>query len=217
MTRHLGHARYLVRGTDYGLAVALHLGATFPRHVAGVHIGGIHLAAPADADLPADLTDDERAFVAASRRWHDTEGAYDELHATKPETLAYALSDSPVGLLAWIVEKYRAWCATPDRLFDTFSPDDLLSIATVYWATGTVASSLRLYREDRLGGTWPRSVAPVAVSQPAHEEYTVPESWWRRLQPVSRHRTVPGAAHFPEWEAPTLLAADLAEFARTLR
>ncbi|NED95226.1 epoxide hydrolase [Phytoactinopolyspora alkaliphila] len=216
MTEHLGYTRYLVRGTDYGLTVALHLGALYPNQVAGVHIGGTHLAVPDDADLPTDLTDEERTFVDTSRRWYAKEGGYVAIQSTKPETVAHALSDSPVGLLAWITEKYRTWCATPDDLHASFSPDDLLSTATIYWATNTIASSMRLYREDLLGTPVPRSIAPVAVNQPSLEEYLAPKSWYQRFQPLSRYTLLPGAGHFPEWEAPDALAADLAEFAASL-
>jgi pimeloyl-ACP methyl ester carboxylesterase len=217
MTEHLGYAQYLVRGTDFGLGVALHLGAGYPDHVAGIHIGGTHLAVPDDADLPADLTDEERSFIGSSRRWYAEEGGYIAIQATKPETLAHALADSPVGLLAWITEKYCTWCGTPDDLHASFTPDDLLSTATIYWATNTIASSMRLYREDALGSPMPRSTAPVAVSQPSLEEYLTPESWWRRLQPLSRYTLLPEAGHFPEWEAPDALATDIAAFAADLR
>lgn len=214
MTEHFGYRRYMVRGTDFGLLIALHLGALYPDQVAGVHIGGIHLTAPDDADLPADTTDDETRFVDASRRWHRHEAGYTEIQSTKPDTLAYALTDSPVGLLAWITEKHRTWCATPDDLHRSFSADDLLSTATIYWATTTAASAIRLYREDRLAGPPPRSHAPVAINQPAAEEYTVPESWWARTQPVVRYTMLPDAGHFPDWENPTHLADDIAAFSR---
>lgn len=195
----------------------MHLGALYPDQVAGVHIGGTHLPVPDDPELPDDLLDEERTSVESSRRWYSEEGGYIAIQATKPETLAHALSDSPVGLLAWITEKYRTWCATPDDLHASFTPDDLLSTATIYWATNTIASSMRLYREDLLGTTMPRSIAPVAVSQPSLEEYLTPESWWRRLQPLSRYTLLPGAGHFPEWEAPQALAADITEFADSLQ
>lgn len=218
MTEHLGHPRYLVRGTDYGLSVALHLGAMFPGHVTGVHIGGTHLAVPDDEGLPADLSAEERAFVETSRRWYADEGGYIDIQATKPETLAFSLSDSPAGLLAWIVEKYRTWCGTPDDLHAGFTPDDLLSTVTIYWATNTVASSVRLYREDHLGAAPAPARVPVAVNQPEAEEYRAPRSWWQRLQPrLTRYTLLPGAGHFPEWEAPDALVADLTEFAGSLR
>lgn len=217
MTEQLGYSRYLVRGTDYGLTVALHLGSLYPDQVAGVHIGGTHLVAPDDPDLPGNLTNEERTFIDNSRRWYAEEGGYVAIQSTKPETLAHALSDSPVGLLAWITEKYRTWCATPDNLSASFTADDILSTATIYWATNTIGSSIRLYREDLLGTPLPRSTAPVAVSQPELEEYLTPESWWRRLQPLSRYTLLPDSAHFPEWEAPKALATDIVDFAATLQ
>lgn len=216
ITRGLGHPRYLVRGTDYGLGVALHLGALFPEQVLGVHIGGTHLAAPPDEQLPADLNDAEREFVRQARRWYEDEAGYVAQQSTKPETEAVALADSPAGTLALVLEKYRGWCATPDDLTRSIPSRTVLDTVTVLWATGSIASSLRLYREDRLGAPVPRSRAAVSVNQPTDEEYVVPESWWRRLQPVTRHTMLPGAGHFPEWEAPDALAADLLAFVADL-
>lgn len=213
----LGYDRYIVRGTDYGIGVGLHLGALYPDNVVGVHVGGTHLPIPDEKDLPADLSDDERTFVDAGRRWEAEEGAYMALQATKPETIAHALSDSPAGLLAWMVEKYATWCATPQDVTRSIDPDDILSAATIYWATNSIASSLRLYREDRLGVRMPRSIAPVAVNQPVLEEYAPPHSWWNRLQPVARYSRLDGASHFPEWENPDGLADDIVAFATLLR
>jgi len=101
-------------------------------------------------------------------------------------------------LLGWIVEKYRTWCARPEDLLSVFSADDLLTMDTMYWATGTITSSLRLYQEDRLHPlpTDPVRV-PLAINQPADEEYPTPPEWWRRFQPVRnlstwmRHRRAP--------------------------
>lgn len=210
MTEVLGYTRYAVRGTDYGLTVALRLGALYPDHVAGAHIGGTHLRVD---DVPEDLTGAESAFVAATGDWYSEEGGYIDIQSTKPQTLGYALADSPTGMLAWIVEKYRTWCARPGDLLSVFSPDDLLTTATIYWGTNTITSSLRLYREERLAPTVTGPVAvPLAVNQPAEEEYRTPLEWWQRHQPVTRYTVLPGAGHFPEWEAPRALADDLRAF-----
>lgn len=204
MTEALGHARYAVHGSDFGLSIALRLGRLFPDAVSAVHVSGTHLPPPEEA--PDDLRPDERAFVAEARRWYACEAAYNEMQATKPQTLGAALNDSPTGLLAWIAEKHQTW-SVPDALFSVFSQDDLLTTATIYWATETITSSARLYREERLVPTpMDPSLVPVHVSQPALEEYRVPEAWWRRLQPVASYALLPGAAHFPEWEAPDALS-----------
>ncbi|PSL00891.1 microsomal epoxide hydrolase [Murinocardiopsis flavida] len=214
MTGVLGYHRYAVRGSDFGLAVALRLGALYPRHVAGVHVGGTHLRVD---EVPGDLTGAERTFVAAARAWYAEEGGYIDIQSTKPQTLGHALADSPAGLLAWIVEKHRTWCARPADLLSVFSPDDLLTTATVYWATNTVTSSLRLYQEERISPAPHDPVAvPLAVSQPAEEEYRTPVEWWERRHPVARYSVLPGAGHFPEWEAPRALAADLHAFLAAL-
>ena len=202
-----GHARYAVHGSDFGVNVALWLGAHRSGRVAWAHVAATHLE-PSASD-PDDATDEERLFLARARTWYRDEGAYNDLQGTKPETLAVALADSPAGTLAWIVEKHMTW-GVPGR---PPADDDLLEIATLYWATGSIASSLRLYREERLAPTPMAPVrVPLAVSQPAAEEYPTPGSWWRRLQPVTSWERLEGAAHFPESEAPDALAARLEAF-----
>lgn len=215
MTGTLGYERYAVRGSDFGLAIALYLGAAHPEHVAAVHIGGTHLEV---GDVPGDLTGAEREFVAASRRWYAEEGGYVAIQSTKPQTLGYALNDSPAGLAAWITEKFRTWCARPDDPLSVFGPDDLLTVVTLYWVTETITSSMRLYREERLAPTMLDPVrVPLAVNQPELEEFVTPTAWWRRIQPVTRYTVLPGAAHFPEWEAPDALAGDLWAYLRPIR
>jgi pimeloyl-ACP methyl ester carboxylesterase len=215
MTEVLGYDRYAVRGTDYGLTIALQMALAHPEHLIGVHIGGTHLEVH---EVPDDLSAAEQRFVAESRRWYADEGAYNTLQATKPQSLGYALNDSPAGLAAWIVEKYRTWCARPDDVLSVFGMDDLLTTITLYWATQTITPSMRLYREDRLRPSAPgRLTIPLAVNQPELEEFHTPREWWQRLHPVQRWTLLPGAGHFPEWEAPQALTDDLRDFIRPLR
>lgn len=206
MTSRLGYRRYAVRGSDFGLSIALRMGYLFPEQVAAVHVGGTHLRVDT---APEDLQPEEQTFIRASRRWYEIESAYNDLHATKPQTIGVALNDSPAGLLAWICEKYQTW-SVPGALFNVFTPEDILTTATIYWLTQTATSSARLYREELLDPTPLHPVqVPLYVSQPAVEEYRTPESWWRRTQPVTRYSVLPEAAHFPEWEAPLALAEEI--------
>lgn len=215
MTRVLGYERYVVRGTDYGLAIALILGSLYPESVAGVHVGGTHLEVQ---EVPDDLEPEEREFIRASRAWYADEGGYVSIQSTKPQTLGYALNDSPVGLLAWITEKHRTWCADPDNLLEIFDEDYLLTTAMIYWVDQTITSSMRLYYEERLRPSeQPPVGVPLAINQPALEEFFPPRSWWERFQPVRRWTLLEGAGHFPEWEAPYGLVKDLREFIGTLR
>jgi pimeloyl-ACP methyl ester carboxylesterase len=96
MAEVLGFTRYAVRGSDWGLSLALILGARYPDHIAGVHVGGTHLRV---TETPRDASAEERRFVSESRRWYEEEAAYNDLQATKPQTIGAALNDSPVGLL----------------------------------------------------------------------------------------------------------------------
>src|SRR2546427_185176 len=139
---HYGH---VAAGGDLGSAVTRFLGLDHTEHVVAIH--------RTDAGLPllqvdaAELTDEERAYLADVDRWRAAEGAYALLQRTKPQTLAHALNDSPVGLAAWIVEKLRAWSDCDGDVERRFTKDELLTNITVYWLTETIGSSFRLYHD----------------------------------------------------------------------
>jgi hypothetical protein len=116
------------------------LGALYPESVAGIHV--IHPGFPANLDDPP-LTATERAFVDAIDAYDERDGGYRAIMNTRPDTIAAALQDSPAGLAAWIIDKFRDWCDAD--LESRFRRDDLLTIITLYWATGTIGSSFRQY------------------------------------------------------------------------
>src|SRR4029450_9584772 len=128
---------------DTGSVVSPEVGRIDPEHVVGVHVNGA-LAYP--AGVPTDLTETERARLAAAERVRREGTGYADLQSTRPQTLAYALADSPVGQLAWIVEKFREWTDPPRPLpEDAVDLDQLLTDVTLYWLTGTAATSAHLY------------------------------------------------------------------------
>ncbi len=150
-----------------------------------------------------------------------TEGAYDHIQATKPQTLAYGLFDSPAGLAAWIVEKFRSWSDCGGDVLRRFSVDDLLTHLTIYWATGTIHSANRLYfdrdREPRGLSPGERVEVPCAVTIfPADIDHP-PREWGERSYRVERWTEMPRGGHFAAWEEPELLAEDIREFFRPLR
>lgn len=215
MTERLGYPRFAVRGTDLGAGVATQLALTFPKALLGVHTGGTN---PWLGEIPADLTPPEQAFVVSAQQWAQTEMAYAMAQSTRPQTLAYGLNDSPVGLAAWIIEKFRRWSDCDGDLERSFSRDDLLTNLTIYWATGTINSSMRLYYETvRDAGAWGRSPVPVAYAMPPGDMFPTPRSWVERSSRVDRWTELPAGGHFPEWEVPVPLAADIREFFRPLR
>jgi pimeloyl-ACP methyl ester carboxylesterase len=159
------------------------------RRLVGLHQSGTN---PFVQDVSDDLSAEERAFLERLQAWVREEFAYAQEHTTKPQTLAYGLNDSPAGLAAWVVEKFRAWSDCDGDLERRFSRDELLTNLTVYWATQTIGSSMRLYYEST-------------------------RDWAERQGPVDRWTDMPRGGHFGEWEEPELLAEDLRAFFRPLR
>lgn len=208
----LGYTHYIVRGQDIGVSVAFQMAELFPGHVLGLHVGGYHLEPPAAGEEPSAAGTADRPVRDAAARWYRDEAGYVAIQSTKPETLAFALTDSPVGTLAWIVEKVRAWAGDPSVITEPAFVDDILSLATMYWSTGTAGSAIRIYYEER-NQEMPRpEEVPIVVQYGEREEYLPPRTWWRERCPSPEFTTIPGAGHFPEWETPDLLAADVQAF-----
>jgi pimeloyl-ACP methyl ester carboxylesterase len=218
----LGYQRFGAQGGDWGSAVSSALGLDHPERIIGIHlnfIAGRYLLGGTLEGTPSDAM--ARAYLAKLRAWWDSEGGYNHLQATKPQTLAYGLNDSPVGLAAWIVEKFRTWsdCAgDPERVF---SKDELLNNIMIYWITETISSSTRLYwegREQPLRLSPTNSVKPpVAVALFPKEIPMPPREVAERGYNITRWTEMPAGGHFAAMEQPELLANDLREFFRSLR
>lgn len=208
----LGIDRYLAHGGDLGAGITSRLAEAHPDEVAGLHL--LAVAAPVDVD-PADLGPEERRHMAALEEWMAAEGGYQHLHRTRPLSLAPALSDSPAGLLAWILEKYRSWSDSGGDLSTRFSDDFLLTQASLYWFSGAIGTSLRAYWEPAVGFTTPvrRVEVPTAVALFPHDLAHPPRSWAERTYDVVRWTEMPRGGHFAPWEEPDLLAADIRAFA----
>lgn len=214
MMRTLGYDRYGVQGGDWGAVVAVEMARRYPNSVAGLHF----VAAPS-AELPEVPRDEaERAFTARRRQFDANETAYFELQSTKPQTLAYALQDSPVGLLAWILEKYWAWTDHDGDLWERLDRDHVLTTAMLYWLTGRTLSAARIYYETRqmLPEDWSRG--PISVrtgyARFPREPWGPPRSlaspdWVANLV---HYADMPRGGHFPALEEPVLWAGDVAAF-----
>lgn len=148
------------------------------------------------------------------------EGAYALEQSTKPQTLAYGLNDSPVGLAAWIVEKFRAWSDCDGDVEKRFTKDELLTNLTIYWATATINSSIRVYYEamhsPSPAATAPLTV-PIAITAFPKESVHEPREWAERQGNVQRWTAMPRGGHFGEMEEPELLAEDICAFFRHIR
>ena len=222
LMQELGYERFGAQGGDWGSTISIALGLAHPERLVGIHlnyIAGRFLLGGTLNNTPED--DMERAYLGELRAWYEAEGGYSHEQATKPQTLAYALNDSPVGLLAWIVEKFSTWSDCGGDVERVFTRDELLTDVTIYWATQTIGSSARLYYESRQR---PLSLSkanrvkpPVAVAQFPKEIPMPPRALAERGLNVVRWTQMPQGGHFAAMEQPELLAKDLREFFRGLR
>ncbi|MGC1301600.1 MAG: alpha/beta hydrolase, partial [Caulobacteraceae bacterium] len=218
----LGYPRFAAQGGDIGAGVSAWMARLFPDGVVGAHLNYIpgSYRPPLDAAAPT-VTEEEQAFLDRSASWAALEGAYAFLQGTKPQTLAYALTDSPAGLAAWIVEKFRAWSDCGGEVEQVFSLDALLTDISLHWFSESIDASLRLYKENRLAplrfeGT-ERVTPPLGVALFPRELPTPPRSWVERVFDVQRWTPMPRGGHFAAMEQPELLVEDVRAFFRPLR
>lgn len=218
----LGYERFAAQGGDWGASVGTCLGFLFPKRLLGLHLNFIpgSFQPPHDAS-GQDLTEDEKTFLVTRNSWAETEGAYARVHATKPQSVAYALNDSPVGLCSWIVEKFRAWSDCGGDVEQAFTRDELLTNISIYWFTQTIGSSMRLYWEGRKRplrfASGERVRVPCAVAHFPKEIPMPPRSWVERVYDVRHWSKMPKGGHFAALEQPALLAQDIRSFFRPLR
>ncbi|MGC4396464.1 epoxide hydrolase family protein [Hydrogenophaga sp. T2] len=223
MTEVLGHARYVAHGADWGSIVSAWLGFDQPAHCAGVHMTMV------SPRFVAGLVKEpeEQAWLAGFRERFEDDGAYFRLQTTRPATAGFLLADNPVGLLAWMLEKFAAWSdpaqGDPSALFRTPElADRLLRNVMLYLVTGTAASSIWIYRALTAEGPpgYPggqRVNVPVAFAATRDPMFVPPpRGLVEKAYNVVRWTALPRGGHFPGLEVPELLADDIAAFANGL-
>jgi microsomal epoxide hydrolase len=219
MTDVLGHRRFAAQGGDWGGFVTARLGAAYPDRLVGIHVNLLSLRR--DIGRPANPTDEERRYLDELAGWLREETGYQWIQGTRPQTLAYGLTDSPVGLAAWIVEKFRAWSDCGGDVERRFSKDELLTNIMLYWVTGAVNASFWPYYA-RFHGPWPiadgqRIEVPTAYAAFPKEIVRPPRSLAERMYNIRRWTVMPAGGHFAALEEPEALAADIRAFFRELR
>ncbi|MGI9019704.1 MAG: epoxide hydrolase family protein [Solirubrobacterales bacterium] len=213
----LGHDTYAVQGGDWGAAIAARMAFDDPERVAGVHVNAVGvLPVPGDFSEPP-MSDAEAEYASTGRRWRTREGFHLFVQGTAPDGLAVGLADSPAGLAAWLVEKYRRWSDCGGEVERRFSADQLCDYLTLYWATGTIGSSMRLYAAEARD-RWrlapgERISAPAAAADFPREIVRPPREWAERIFADLRSWTeMPRGGHFAAHEEPELLAEDVLGF-----
>ncbi|MEV4356960.1 epoxide hydrolase family protein [Nonomuraea sp. NPDC049625] len=216
MTDTLGYDRYAAFGGDIGGGATQWLAALYPEKVIGIHL--IHPPFPTSFDDPP-MSAEEQAFVAAEEAYDELDGGYSAIMGTRPDTIAAALIDSPAGLAAWIVDKYRDWSDCHGDLESRFDRDTLLTILTLYWATGSIGTSFRQYYDWAHNTPRPPITVPTAITL-SHEPVLsgIPRSIAERACTDLRHWSEPGrGGHFLALEEPALMQEELTTFFRPLR
>jgi pimeloyl-ACP methyl ester carboxylesterase len=214
----LGYSRYAAQGGDWGAQVTTRIGALDPEHCAAIHL---NMPIGERPEEPVALTEQDKADLAAMQQFQRDESGYAHEQSTKPQTLAVALNDSPAGLLAWIVEKFRTWSDCNGDLETVFTRDQLITNAMMYWVTGTSASSARLYWEHQHRGSGegePGFVGvPTGVARYPKEVVRFPRAWVERRYNVTHWAEMPRGGHFAAMEQPELFVDDVRVFFRNER
>lgn len=215
----LGYERFGVQGGDWGSLVSANCADLFPDRVVGLHLNFLVVPRPKGDDVPP-ITDDESRDLEALLEWRLDGAGYQEIQGTRPQTLGYALEDSPAGLAAWIVEKFRAWSDCGGDVERSFTKDQLLANITVYWITRTATSSTRLYWETRHTGraSIPHDYigVPTGIARYPAEITRPPRAWAERRYNITHWVDMPRGGHFAAMEVPDLFVADVTAFFKSL-
>lgn len=223
LMRGLGYERYGAGGGDFGAGVATFMALDEPERMIGIHLSNLEVT-PYTGPGAAPLSDEESAYLAQNQRWADAERGYSSIQSTKPQTVGYGLNDSPAGLAAWILEKWRSWTDCRGDLDERFSRDFLLTVLTIYWVTRTITSSMRDYFDNRWTGVALGADdvvrVPTGIAVFANEfvpEGRPPRVWAERRYDVRRWTPMPSGGHFAPAEEPERLARDITAFFAALR
>ena len=217
----LGYQRYGAQGGDFGSGVTAYMALDDPARMIGIHLHNLEVW-PYTGPGSRPLSQAESTYLEDVRQWDEVERGYSAIQSTKPQTVGYALNDSPVGLAAWILEKWRSWGDSGGDLEGRFSRDFLLTMVTLYWVTETIVPSVRDYYDNRWHGAYGKALGPddrvnVPTAVALFDNHFVPEGhvpreWAERLYNIQRWTSMPRGGHFAPAEEPKLLASDIATF-----
>ncbi len=215
MTDVLGYKTFVAAGGDIGTPITKSLANQFPNLVTAIHLTDVGY--PTGKENWSTMSKPEQDFGKFIQNWWYSEGAYNMIQSTKPQTLGYGLNDSPVGLASWIVEKFSAWSDNKGNIENSFTKDELLTNIMIYWVTQTINSSIRTYAEDSKtawsGGlrSQQRVETPTGVSIfPA--EAPIPKEWAEHMANVTSFHKMEKGGHFAAMEQPELWANELRIF-----
>jgi microsomal epoxide hydrolase len=215
----LGYERYGAQGGDWGAMITTQMGRQAPPGLAGIHLNMVVAGPPAGADMSA-LTDVEQQGLADMASYMETDAGYMQIQSTKPQTLGYAMEDSPAGIATWIIEKFRSWSDCHGDVESSFTRDQLLTNVMLYWLTATAHSSARLYYENRKSGNFAiggHVDVPTGAAIFPREIVRPPRAWVEYHYNLTHWTEMPRGGHFAAMEEPELFVDDVRAFFRTVR
>ncbi|MDY7225701.1 epoxide hydrolase family protein [Hyalangium rubrum] len=221
----LGYERYGAHGGDWGSAVTTQLGHKYPEQLIGIHLTMLLPLAVLTEGFPSpsEYTAEEQAGLQRFQAYQREGSGYSNIQMTRPQTLTYAMNDSPVGMCSWILEKRRDWSDSGGNVEKVFSKDELLTTMTLYWATQSFGTAARYYYEAA-HNPWkpshsrtPVVEVPTAVAALPKEIIQMPKRWAERYFNLQRWTPFPEGGHFAPMEQPERLVEDLRAFFRPLR
>jgi len=217
----LGYEKYGIQGGDWGSIVSSRHAFNHPEAAIGLHLNMLVGGPPPGGDPTEGVPPEELERSQSRRSFYNTaESAYSQIQGTKPQTLGYALNDSPAGQAAWIVEKFRAWCDCNGDPESVFTRDEILTNITIYWVTQTATSSARLYYESSRAATsrpMGRIDVPTGAAIFPYELFITPRRWAEASFNITHWTEMPRGGHFAAMEQPELFVEDLRTFFRPLR
>jgi pimeloyl-ACP methyl ester carboxylesterase len=216
----LGYERYGAQGGDWGSMISTQLGLVDPDHVAGIHLNML-IALPPEGEDFSTLTESELAGLTDAANYMENDSGYAKIQGTKPQTIGYLLDDSPAGLAAWIVEKFRTWSDCDGDVERRFTKDRMLTNIMLYWVTATGHSAGRLYYEatkaGRFGPQGARVEVPTGAAVFPREIVRPPRRWAEHSYNITHWTEMPSGGHFAAMEEPGLLVDDVRSFFSTVR
>ncbi|MEO7990222.1 MAG: epoxide hydrolase family protein [Chryseolinea sp.] len=231
MTEDLGYEKFVAHGGDWGGGITEQMALYYADSLLAIHLTDI----PFEHGMnePKDVTSSEAKYFEATKKWQMTEGAYAMIQSTKPQTLAYGLNDSPVGLAAWVIEKFKSWSDNDGDIETSFTKDELLTNLTIYWATQTINSAMRIYYEamkammnamynpivklNPFDKTGSKSEVPAAFAIFPKDISTPPKDLANRFFNVKQWTELSEGGHFAAMEQPELLAQDIRKFVNNIQ
>lgn len=219
MTEKLGYKKFGALGGDIGSGVTRYLAYKYPEHLIGIHLTDVGIIR--DIVFPGNnesLSVEEKQYRQTALQWLSQEGAYMSIQSTKPQTLAYGLSDSPVGLSAWILEKFYSWSDCDGHLENRYGKDELLNNIMIYWLSNSIGTSIRMYYENtrslpKIG----KIEVPTGMALFPKDILLPPRKWVETNLNVVHWTDMPEGGHFTAMEAPGLYADDVIKFYRNFR